>query len=182
MSANPYAPPQAGLDINYVPVHGCWRVGRDLLFVQSRSDLPQRCVKCNGEVHKAPKLRSFYWHASGWYALIVVSIFIYAVAAMVVRKKVQLSPGLCAEHASQRSRRAWGAVATLLGGCVAAWIAAGMEEPWLAFFCFFGGLVGGIAVAMSARIIYPVGVDDRGARFKGCGPAFLDSLEGNRPF
>ena len=67
-------------------------------------------------------------------------------------------------------------------------------------FLIFGGLVtmgtlptaGGIMVllgvvamfvgALGARIIYPVHIDERGARFKGCGEPFLNSLEANRPY
>jgi hypothetical protein len=187
MSANPYASPQARLEPGFgraaeTATQGCWRIGKDVLFVQRYSDLPPRCVKCNGPAARPPKRRSFYWHSSAWYLLILISIWIYAIAAMIVRKKAEASPALCASHASQRSKRVWGAFGAVIGGCVAAWAAMSYDQPWIAFACFLGGLVASIVIAMLARIMYPVEIDDRGARFKGCGPAFLDSLESNRPW
>ena len=178
MNENPYAAPQARIEPTFggTPAQGCWRIGRDTLFVSRYADLPQRCVKCNEPAHKAPKRRSYYWHSSGWYLLILVSLILYAVAAMFVRKKAEASPALCASHASQRTRRVLGAFAAVIGGCLAAWVALLYQRPDIALLFFIAGLLTSIGIAIWARIIYAVQIDERGARFKGCGPAFLDSL------
>jgi len=184
VSANPYAIPEANLEVVSTSTNplGCWRIGRDILYVPRYAALPRRCVKCNAPAPAGGKQRSFYWHSSMLYLLIFIGILIYAIVAMFVRKKVELSPALCDAHAGKRTRTIWAAIGLLFAGIAGAWIAGSMDNPWLTFGSFFGGLVACIVVAFSARIIYPVHIDERGARFKGCGPAFLASLDANRPY
>ncbi len=177
MSANPYAAPTARLQSEYAPAQGCWRTARNEVYVSRYSDLPHRCVKCNEPARRGSKLRSYYWHSSAWYLLILLNLFVYAIVASFVRKKTQVSPGLCDEHSRQRARRVWSAVGFVLAGILAAWICLLYLNPWLALGFFLAGLFAATIVSMIARPIYPVYIDERGARFKGCGSAFLESLD-----
>jgi hypothetical protein len=126
------------------------------------------------------KLRTLYWHASGWYLLILFNFLIYAIVALAVRKKVRISPGLCTHHAR---RRAWllagtgAAFAVFLGGTFAM-----ISHAELGLSLMVLGFVGVAGCSLAARTIHAVHIDERGARFKGCGENFLRSLEGNRPY
>jgi len=185
MSFNPYGVPTANLEftgLDAMSAKGCWRIGKDVLFVSRGGDLPDRCVKCNGPALRPTKQRKFYWHSSWLYVLIVVSIFLYAIVAAIVRKKVILSPALCEQHTQKRRNILLGAWGAFGAGLVAAYFAINSGNVGIALACFLVGLVAAIVCAMLARIVFPVDIDDRGARFKGCGAPFLQSLESNRPY
>ena len=179
MSVNPYAIPEARLDPNPMTAHGCYRLGRDVLYVTRNSELPHRCVKCNAPARPA-KLRAFYWHSPLFYLLILIGLLVYVIVALIARKKVEVSPALCEVHARKRTNDMWLALGVFLAGIAGTFVAAEFDSGWAAFFMFFGGLVACIVLAYRARIMYPVKIDDRGAHFKGCGPAFLASLESTR--
>ena len=185
MSVNPYGAPAAKLEfagLDAMSSKGCWRIGKDVLFVSRGADLPDRCVKCNDPARRPTKERKFYWHSSWLYLLIIISIVVYAIAAAIVRKKVILSPALCAQHARKRRNLLLGAWGAFGAGMLTSFVAIGDGSIGIAVTCFLVGMVGAIVCIMLARIVFPVDIDDRGARFKGCGPAFLDSLESNRPY
>lgn len=181
LNPNPYGAPKACLDFRGGK-RGVWREGRNLLYVSRDGEVPRRCVKCNGEVAGPVKLRNFYWHSSALYLLILLNIFIYAIIAMFVRKQVLLSPALCAAHARRRRNALFAAFGGFLLGLPLALFAILNDWAALAALLFFGGLFGGIAGAFMARIVYPVHVDERGAKFKGCGEAFLASLDGSAAY
>jgi uncharacterized membrane protein YeaQ/YmgE (transglycosylase-associated protein family) len=185
MSFNPYSVPTAKLEFtghDAMSAKGCWRIGKDLLYVSSGADLPDRCVKCNGPAQRPTKQRKFYWHSSWLYLLILLHMLLYIIVALFKRKKVILSPALCTQHANKRRNLLLGAWGAFGAGLVISFIAIGNGNIATAAICFFVGLVGAIVAVMLARIVFPVGIDDRGARFKGCGAAFLESLESNRPY
>jgi len=181
MSFNPYAAPEAPIEPSPPSpggAPGVWRSGRDAVFVSRHADLPPRCVKCNAPVPGPRKLRSFYWHSAGLYLLILLNLLLYALVALIVRKKVEVSPGLCELHAAERMRRIWASAGSMLGGVAVSFFAIEAQQAWIAFAAFFGGLLACIVMAMRARILMPLEISDSGARFRGCGPAFLASLEG----
>jgi hypothetical protein len=86
VSSIPYAIPEARLERVPAPTYSCWRVGKDQVHVPRHADLPHRCVKCNAPATaNRPKPRSFYWQRLRLVTmLIIVSIFIYAIVAMIV--------------------------------------------------------------------------------------------------
>lgn len=160
----------------------CWRESGSVLYIAKGSDLPRRCVKCNGPVTPPVKRKTFYWHASGWYLLVLFNLLIYAIVAMFIRKKIQLSPGLCDEHRKRRNGRVAGSLALAAVSFVGGVAAYGNDSAGLSLACFAGTL-GALVLAMfSGRTLYPVEINERGARFKGCGKAFLSSLSSSRRF
>jgi hypothetical protein len=184
VSVNPYAAPEARIEPGYTGDQGAgvWRIG-DVLHVSRHAELPHRCVKCNEPARRPSKPRTFYWHASGWYLLILLSIWIYVIAALIVRKKTELSPGLCDAHASARVKKMWLAFGVFLASLVLGFVVgARLDNPWIAFGGFFGGIIASLVIGFRARIIYPVFIDERSARFKGCGPDFLASLGSGRSY
>ena len=182
MERNPYLPPEA--DVHEIARGDCWRESGGTLYVSRGSDLPQRCVKCNTLLAQRPKRKTYYWHASGWYLLILLNIIIYAIAAMIARKKIEISPGLCDAHRKQRWIKVWtalGLFVLLFAGGVASF---GGDTAGISLACFAGAAAALVAGVIFARVIYPVEINERGGRFKGCGPDFLASLasvtRGNR--
>ena len=175
---NPYAPSRAslaGAAVTPAEGGGTWRDGA-VLVLSPAASLPPRCVRCNEPAEEPTKNRRVYWHSPWIYLLILVNILIYAVVALIVRKKAMVAPGLCSAH--KRRRRV---------GIVIAWVLL-LGGVALLFFGVANGDgagVGGgvllmlVAVLVSmnvARILRPKRIDDQYVRLKGCGAAFLDSI------
>lgn len=170
---NPYAPPRA--DVDQETAFDCWREGKHLVM-RPGSALPHRCVKCNQPAIEPIRARKVYWHHPAWYVLFFVSILIYIVVALIVRKKAELAPGLCARH--QRRRRiflAIGWVGFLLGlGLV--FIGLDERTGMLIWGGFLLLAVTAIAGIVGARIVFPTRISPAQIRLRGCGKDFLDSL------
>ena len=175
---NPYAIPEANLDRSRNYSGGVWRVDRDKLYVTRGAELPDRCVKCNAPA-KPAKSRTFYWHSPALYLLVLVSPLIYIIVAMLIRKKIDVAPRLCDDHDRRRVNNIWFSIGSLVGGIVLLVIAVNIDAPLVALLAVFGGLIACIVFGYRARILLPVDIDERGAKFKGCDPAFLASLEFN---
>ena len=108
-----------------------WRDGH-LLVTALTSELPDRCVKCNGPADGYRLRKTYYWHPSAWYLMIIFpGILIYAIVAMIIRKKITIGIGLCPMHRSKRKN-------SLLIG-------------WLLFSFGVLGLIAGIAVSANSR-------------------------------
>jgi hypothetical protein len=173
---NPYAPPKAAVSARaYGPTGQLWRSGK-LLKMEVNATLPGRCVKCNAPAVEPIKRRTYSWHSPGWYALIVLGLLAYVIVALVVRKKAQVSPGLCPAHHGARNRNiliAW--LAFFAGVGVIFW---GMDSKndyygYLAGGLMLFGLVIGVGFT---KIITPTHMDNRVLTFSGCGEAFLREL------
>lgn len=178
MLDNPYSPPKS--DVDLVERGRCWPESGSILFVSRDSDLPQRCVKCNRPVTSPARQKTFYWHASGWYFLILFNILIYAIVAIFIRKKVKLSPGLCDAHKKRRTTLVLGSLAMFIVLFMAGVITIDGQNPLISIASFTGSFIALVVVVIFSRTIYPIEIHDRGARFKGCGKDFLQSLSNQR--
>lgn len=177
---NPYAPSKASLKLGSGPVSGdgIWR-DDDRVIVAHGAAFPHRCVKCNEPSVEPHKMRKVYWHHPGLYLLFLLYVFIYIVVALIVRKKAEIDPGLCAEHL--RKRRTWIAIGWFGSiGSIFVWPAIGaaleLEPPvsmGLAFLTFLTIIV---VSMVKSRILYPKRIDDRFARLRGADERFLASL------
>lgn len=75
--------------------------------------LPDRCVKCNAPAKGRRLKRDLYWHNPLIYVFLFANILIYALIAMVVRRKASVEVGLCEKHYTGRRTAiavAWGLV------------------------------------------------------------------------
>lgn len=166
MSANPYAPPRAAVDTNAVNEY--WRDGKAVVL-RPGGTLPPRCVKCNETAAQPMKPRKVYWHHWAWYLLVFVNIVIYAVVALIIRRKADVTYGVCARHTMRR--RVFigiGIVGVVLGAlAIAASPPLGMA---IALAAVLAGLFG-------SRLAYPMRITKEEVRLAGCSEAFLDSLE-----
>ena len=179
---NPYAPPQANVDLKS-PEGGVWHEGRSVVVVDRGSDLPPRCVRCNAPAVEPVRKRRYYWHHPAWYLLLIAFPFLnilvlllYALVALVVRKRIEVSPGQCAMHRRRRLIRlgaAWSLFAA--GLSLIGWSVSSMDRAPSGVGIVFL-LVAIVMAAIRPRIVYPIGIFDDRARLKGFGPAFLASL------
>jgi hypothetical protein len=175
---NPYAPSRASLaGAAAVPaeVGGTWRDGA-VLVLSREASLPSRCVRCNEPAEEPTKSRKVYWHNPWIYLLIVVNLLIYAVVALIVRKKAVVAPGLCSVH--KRRRRIGIAIAWAVFLAGVASICMGVRNGDSAGL---GGgmlliLLSALAGVIVSRILRANRIDAKYVRLKGCGSAFLDSM------
>lgn len=178
---NPYAPPESELTGPtagvYTPAAAgeVWRLG-DLLVMAKGASLPDRCVRCNGPVDVRLR-RKLSWHRPWIFLTILISVLVYLIIALIVRKKAELEVPLCAEHERQRKNRvgmAWIVVlASVAMGIV------GLASPdyvvllALAPFVFLVGLILGAA---ASQPVVPKKIDDRHVWLRKVSPAYLAGL------
>jgi len=78
-----------------------WRSGAALVTL-SGAALPVRCAKCAGPVTGRHIPRNLYWHQPWVYVLIFVSLPVYIIVSLIVRKKAKLAIPICEEHRTKR--------------------------------------------------------------------------------
>ncbi|WP_369978359.1 hypothetical protein [Xanthomonas bundabergensis] len=176
-SFNPYQAPDAVIQPATLPPplpgEALWRDGKDLLCLRD-TPFPAHCVKCGVALRNDElKKRTFYWHAPGWYVLILVSIVIYAIAALIARKRSSHVLGMCAEHRHRRNRFVLLTAGAFLAGPLLGFGVGGDLGLWLGVIVFLGMLIAGM---IGARILVPRRMDERYARYRGVAPAFLARL------
>jgi len=164
----PYFPP---------PNHGfdsIWR-SKALLVMTKQASLPDRCIKCNAPTADRLK-RKLQWHHPALYLLIVVSILVYAIVAMVLRKTAVVNFGLCAEHRESRKLSIiitvfLVVVAVLLAIAGVQWETAGLVFAGLAFV-----LAAAIYGTITIRVVAPTKIDEHYVWIKGVDADFLQEF------
>jgi hypothetical protein len=175
---NPYAPSRAslaGAAVAPLESGGTWRDGA-VLVLSPDAPLPGRCVRCNEPSEGPTKSRRLYWHSPWLYLLILANILIYAIVAVIVRKKAVVAPGLCSAHKRRRRNGIIIAWTLLIAGFALLFMGIGGTKP----VAIPGGLllilVAVIFSASVTRIVRAKRIDAQYVRLKGCGTAFLDSM------
>jgi hypothetical protein len=166
MSANPYAAPRAALESH--AAGGYWREGK-LAVLHPGGTLPARCIKCNERAVQPMKTRKLYWHHSAWYLLFLVNAVIYVVIALIIRKKAEVTYGLCEHH--QNRRRLFSAI-----GWIGFFVGFALifVTPVLGLITTVSAIIAGV---FGSRLAYPSRITKEEVRLAGCGEAFLASLE-----
>jgi hypothetical protein len=180
---NPYAPTQASLKSADTPAGtgGLWREGNCLVVARGAA-FPHRCVKCNEPSEEPHKLRKVYWHHPAVYLLLLAYAILYIIVALIVRRTMEINPGLCTQHREKRTlwiRVGWLGSFAAFAGVLILGGALGVQSPWIplvAVLAFFTLAILGI---VKSRLVYPQRIDDNQARLKGCGESFLASLPGS---
>jgi len=167
MSVNPYTPPKAALEAR--PAGQYWRDGK-VVVTRNGAVLPARCVRCN-EAASTQLKRKVYWHHPAWYLLILINIILYAIVALIIRKRAEVSYGICQPHL--RRRQAFLAIGW--GGFVLGllMIFSGGATAMLGIFVVLLSIVAGFA---GARLAYAARITPEEVRLNGCGTAFVESL------
>ncbi len=177
---NPYAPSPASLRTGTPsgPTAGqvtAWR-DKGVMVMIPGAEIPQRCVKCNEAADEPTKTRTVYWYSSWLYLLLLLNILIFAIVALIVRKKAVVSAGLCSVHKERRRNVITGAWIGVCAGLLLIYAgvstSSGLESA-IGVLVILSSIVVGIAMG---RIVYPVRIDDAYVRLKGCGEPFLETL------
>jgi hypothetical protein len=170
----PYASPAA---YQPAPTAGVWQDG-NVIVAFNGAVFPPRCVKCNAQAEPARALRKeYYWHHPAIFFTVLAGVLLYAILAVVIRKKGTVTFCLCDLHRAKRRNGillGW----ILIPGGIALMIASAVyQNGWITLV---GALVfiAGVIAAMRAQPLKPKKIDDHYLWLKGGGPAFLAELPG----
>jgi hypothetical protein len=157
------------------PVGLVWRTNRQMVL-RPETTLPDRCVCCNAPTQGYRLKRNLYWHPPWYYLLILISILVYAIVALCIRKKAVIYISLCEAHRIQRKWFITGSwVAAFLGlGLLIAGIAG--YGGWLALLgvvLLLGALICG---AVKGAVVSAARIDREFVWVKGVGQPFLADL------
>lgn len=162
-----------GRPLQWQPVQ---QQGQDLV-VWRGGTLPPYCVKCGLVTHQQPVQRKFYWHSPLLYLTILASILIYAIIALIVRKRFDLAVPLCDSHF--RLRRIWMSVAAALMLFAFPALVLGMtyDYPLAGLsLCLVSLLGGAVLWTQVAPILRPRRITDEMAVFRGAHASFFGRL------
>jgi hypothetical protein len=155
-----------------------WRQGDTIVVAREGAALPDRCVKCNAPT-SFKMLRKMYWHPVWVYFLILVSVWIYIILALIMRKKAQVHVGVCDEHQRQRKNAIMMGWLGGLAGFASCGVGIGLDNDALSpILALVGGaafLVFLIIGLVRARLCHPAKMDDHYVHVK-VGKPFLDSF------
>jgi hypothetical protein len=179
-SHNPYAPSKASLGARSIaPAAGAevsvWR-DRNIVVMRHDASLPSRCVKCNEPAELPTKVRTVYYAHPTIYLLFLLNFLILLIVYMIVRKKADIDPGLCAQH---RQRRILGLTLGWLGFLAGTLLlilgAAGSSMPMaiIGLLLLIGAIVAGMAWG---RLVWAKKIDKDEVRLGGCCAAYLVEL------
>jgi hypothetical protein len=162
---------------------GVWRKGA-LLVTTRTAVLPPVCVKCNQPADGSYQLRTYYWYHPALLLLAVVALLIFALVALITRKKADVTLGLCKQHHSKRIKLltiTWllvlGGIAGLIAGvAIAANARGGDLTGTFVILVAIAAMIIAIFTGFGSRVIVPTKMDQQYAWFKGCGTEFLATL------
>ena len=159
------------------PTHGMasiWRKNSTLVMTK-QATLPGRCVKCN--VYTEERLqRKLSWHHPALYLLIFVSILIYFIVALVVRKTATVDVGFCPEHLAARKKSlviTWALGLLSIGGIV---LTAVLEDPNVIFVSIAFLIATVIYGIITLRVVAPEKIDDHLVWLKGVNADYLQEF------
>ncbi|NLF73070.1 MAG: hypothetical protein GX575_28880 [Candidatus Anammoximicrobium sp.] len=181
-SENPYAPPLSEpivYDAQIVEGQGLWRKG-NILVMWKGAQLPERCVKSNQPTQRRLK-RSLYWHHPAIYLSVLISIWIYVILALVLRKSAIIYIGLSDAWFARRHRAMFiGWLLALTGlalfGLSFHSLVRSDAFPWLLVASPLVFLAGAVYGLLAARMVAPQRISHDYVWLKGVHPDFLADL------
>jgi hypothetical protein len=176
---DPYAPPKADIDPGVRAEHFTLSRVADTLVTPLRVELPDRCVKCNGDTQGYRLTKTLYWHPPLFYLFLLLNALIYVIAAALARKKAIVSFGLCPEHRDQRRNAIQLAWLLVVGSLVIVALAIRADINEAAVFALlpFGILSAAVVGITRGSVLRPERINKDHAVLKGAGPRFLDSIQ-----
>jgi len=152
-----------------------WSDGKKVV-VRDETHLPPRCVKCNAATAEQPLKRKLYWHPPAYYLLIFISLLVYVIVAIIVRKKGSVHVSLCSEHLRRRKY-------FMIGGWVGSFVALAiaftgmvLNTSWLTATGFILLPVAIITGLVGARVTPAARIKDKTIWLRGASKEFLASL------
>jgi GYF domain 2 len=158
--------------VSTMPAGSFRRAGRNLVC-SVQATLPKRCVKCNTPTETKQIKRTLYWHSPFFFFLIVLNILIFAIVAMIVRKRAVAFVSICPQHRKMRRNAILTSWALVIGSIVVLITSAGYQSGWIAAaggVLFIVGITYGI---VRGRLVSAKKIDKEFLWLSGCGPEFL---------
>ncbi len=156
----------------YTP--GVWRDG-DTIVAHSGATLPYCCVKCGGAAVGPSKMKKFWWHHPGLFAL-AFSPVIYAIVALCIRKQGSASFALCAAHRRSKRNGVLGAC-TLMGLSLIPFGVAIVDDWSVGAAVGLLLLVSGLIwLVIATKTLRPRKIEGQFLYLKGAGETFLMNL------
>jgi hypothetical protein len=182
-AADPYAPPQADLELSADRERLIRRRGK-LVLVPTEVPLPERCVKCNGPgdgSRLTPRL--FYYHWGLMLVVVVLLLVLWPVALIVAllgRKSATVAFSLCEQHQRRRQVYAAAALSFLTSSVIVAWI--GFTTPAIDHDVTIGlgivaFLIGVLIAAARGQPLRIAQIKDDVLHLRGAGPDFCASFQ-----
>src|SRR4051794_9141970 len=157
----------------------------------SRDLLPSVCMFC-GEPATTRKRKTFGWHPSWVWVLILVNLIILIIVAMILTKKMPMRVPVCDRHEGYWTRRALTLTFTFLLVAVLC-VGAGsyMDAQPVTQRGDLGGLLCGggvvlflgwlvLAAVYSASGVRPTEITEKAIRLTGVSEIFVEALEEER--
>jgi len=173
-----FAPPVVRTDLS--PFAGLWRQG-NLLVMHKRAPLPDICLKSNQPAQRRLK-RNLSWHHPAVFLLVFVSVLIYIIVALIIRKTATIQIALSDDWLVRRRRRmiiAWSSilVCILLFAVAVPNADSAQWAPIAIIVAIVGSLVAAIYGLLACRMVWPQRMTDDYIWLKGVHPDFLARLE-----
>lgn len=153
-----------------------FRNGRDL-HVRRGARLPTICIKCGRPATGLIK-KKIYWHPSWLLALLLLGLWPYFIAVLVMRKNMDLTLPLCETH-RKRHRLfqilSWAALVGL-GLVVLSFYSSADQAPAIAGIGALFVLSGLIFLALTNKPLTATSIGDEFGVFRGAAATFLERI------
>ncbi len=156
--------------------------GKKIIVSKSLTFPTQRCIKCNQPSDGKSLKRNLVWHHPAFYLLIFGGVILYAIVALIVRKKAIVQVGLCPIHRRKRRLIQTLSILFLLAPYTLLLLPRGTIDPMAIMGLALFGLVVCLFMLLGTQVISPTYIDEKWVHFTGAGRPFRDGLtnpEGN---
>ncbi len=166
---------QEGAPVSAISSATAWAEGKSVVTSNNQT-LPARCYKCNCAVEGEPLKRKVYWHPPLYYVLVVISLIIYVIVAIIVRKRATVDVYLCPTHKQKRKTFiliGWGG---FILAFVMFFVGIGTNTGWLTGISFLVGLVAIGTGLIGGSLAGATRIQGETVWLRGAGKDFLASL------
>jgi hypothetical protein len=162
---------------------GVYRDGKNLIVMRG-AELPPICVRCGQAATGGLLLRKLYWHERWLYLLLIPGVIWYAIAALFVRKRMDLAVPLCVQHRYRYQQLRRAAILLMIAGGICVIVSFFVSADYLIYpmvACFVLLLAGVITWLVAGLFLVPKYMDAALGVFSGPGEQFLAQLPPKPP-
>lgn len=162
---------------------GVYRDGKNLIVMRG-AQLPLICVRCGQAATDGQLRKKLYWHAPWLFILLLPGVIWYAIAALIVRKRMDLDISLCEQHKMRYQRTRQAAILMMIGGGIFVIVSFFVSADYLIYpmlACFALLLAGFITWLVAGLFLRPKFIDASLGVFSGPGEQFLAQLPPKPP-
>ena len=158
-------------------IDSIWRQDNQLVM-RKDAQLPAICVKTNQPATSWLR-RKLSWHSPGYYLLILISLLIYIIVALIIRKTADIKIGLSRPIVV---RRRWAIAGGWLGGLLGIGLfIAGVSQnpsgsPGLVILAIIVGLGSIITGLFMSRMVVATKITNEYVWLKGIHPEYLNAF------